>query len=105
MKPFRVEQVQDELRAAGIRGMTVSDVRGYGPGEGHTEFHRCTEFSIDFIPRVKIEIVVADELADAAVGAIIRAAKTGKTGDGKIFVSDMGEVRKIRTEETGVPAL
>jgi nitrogen regulatory protein PII len=105
VKPFRVEQVQEELRAAGVLGMTVSEVRGYGRNESHTEIHRCSEYTVDFVPRVKVEIVVADEIADGAVAAIIRAAKTGKSGDGKIFVSTMSEVVRIRTSESGHPAL
>ncbi len=105
VKPFRVEQVQEELRAAGVLGMTVSEVRGYGRNESHTEIHRCSEYTVDFVPRVKVEIVVPDEDADAAVAAIIRAAKTGKSGDGKIFVSPMWDALRIRTAETGNPAL
>jgi nitrogen regulatory protein P-II 1 len=105
VKPFRVEQVQEELRAAGVLGMTVSDVRGYGRDDCHTEIHRCSEYTVDFVPRIKVEIVVDDDLTDIVVAAIIRAAKTGKSGDGKIFVSSMGDVWRIRTSETGRPAL
>jgi nitrogen regulatory protein P-II 1 len=105
LKPFRVEQVQEELRSAGVLGMTVSEVRGYGRNESHTEIHRCSEYTVDFVPRVKVEIVVADDLADGAVAAIIRAAKTGRAGDGKIFVSTLCDALRIRTAETGNPAL
>lgn len=105
MKPFRVEQMQEELRAAGVLGMTVSEVRGYGRNESHTELHRCSEYTVDFVPRIKVEVVVSDDLAEAAIAAMIRAAKTGKAGDGKIFVSTMSEALRIRTAETGNPAL
>ena len=105
VKPFRVEQVQEELRSAGVLGMTVSEVRGYGRNDSHREIHRCSEYTVDFVPRAKVEIVVSDDIADAAVAAIIRAAKTGKTGDGKIFVSSMTDALRIRTAETGNPAL
>jgi nitrogen regulatory protein P-II 1 len=105
IKPFRMDEVQESLRAVGVMAMTVSDVRGYGRNEVHTELHRCSEYTVDFVPRVKIEVVVTDDHADAAVAAIVRAAKTGKTGDGKIFVSTMHNVWRIRTAETGNPAL
>jgi nitrogen regulatory protein P-II 1 len=105
VKPFRVEQMQEELRAAGVLGMTVSEVRGYGRNESHTELHRCSEYTVDFVPRIKVEVVVSDDLAEAAIAAMIRAAKTGKAGDGKIFVSTMSEALRIRTAETGNPAL
>lgn len=105
IKPFRVEQVQRELWGVGVAAMTVSEVRGYGPNDKHVEVHRCSEYTVNFVQRVKVEVVLADDRVDAAVEAIIRAAKTGKPGDGKIFVSAMAEVFRIRTAETGVPAL
>jgi nitrogen regulatory protein P-II 1 len=105
VKPFRVDEVQTELRAAGVLGMTVSEVRGYGRNDSHTEIHRCSEYTVNFVPRIKVEIVVPDDHADAAIAAIIRAAKTGKSGDGKIFVSSMFDALRIRTAETGNPAL
>ncbi len=105
VKPFRVEQVQEQLWAVGIAGMTVSEVRGYGRDDSHTEVHRSSEYTVHFVQRIKIEVVVSDDRVDAAVEAIIRAAKTGKPGDGKIFVTTMADAVRIRTSETGNPAL
>ena len=101
IKPFKLEEVKDALTGLGIEGMTVSDVKGYGRQKGHTELYRGSEYTVDFIPKIKIEVVVADNQADSAVGAIIGAARTGKIGDGKIFVSAVEQAVRIRTEEKG----
>ena len=105
IKPFRLEEVKDQLQTLGIQGMTVSEVKGFGRQKGHTEVYRGSEYTIDFHPKLKLEIVVADEQVAEAVGAIVRGAKTGKIGDGKIFVSAVEEVIRIRTEERGEQAV
>jgi nitrogen regulatory protein PII len=99
IKPFKLEEVKDALGEAGIEGMTVSEVKGFGRQKGHTEIYRGSEYTVDFLPKIKIEMVVADNRADAAVHAIINAAKTGKIGDGKVFVSSIEQAVRIRTEE------
>jgi nitrogen regulatory protein PII len=99
IKPFKLEEVKDALGEAGIEGMTVSEVKGFGRQKGHTEIYRGSEYTVDFLPKIKIEVVVADNRADAAVHAIINAAKTGKIGDGKVFVSSIEQAVRIRTEE------
>jgi nitrogen regulatory protein P-II 1 len=99
IKPFKLEEVKDALSEAGIEGMTVSEVKGFGRQKGHTEIYRGSEYTVDFLPKLKIEVVVADNQADAAVHAIISAAKTGKIGDGKVFVSSIEQAVRIRTEE------
>ncbi len=106
IKPFKLEDVKDALVEAGIEGMTVSEVKGYGRQQGHSELYRGAEYVVEFIPKVKIEIVVSsDEYVDKAIDAIKEAAKTGKIGDGKIFVSDIEHVVRIRTDELDIDAL
>jgi nitrogen regulatory protein PII len=105
IKPFKLEEVKDALSEIGIEGMTVSEVKGFGRQKGHTEIYRGSEYTVDFLPRIKIELVVADNQKDAAVAAIIKAAKTGKIGDGKVFVSVVEEAVRIRTEEKGESAV
>ena len=105
IKPFKLEEVKDALGEVGIEGMTVSEVKGFGRQKGHTEIYRGSEYTVDFLPKIKIEVVVADGQADAAVGAIVRSAKTGKIGDGKVFVSHVEQAVRIRTEEKGESAV
>ncbi|MDD5359631.1 MAG: P-II family nitrogen regulator [Sulfurovaceae bacterium] len=106
IKPFKLEEVKDALVEAGITGLTVSEVKGYGRQQGHSELYRGAEYVVDFIPKIKIEIVVStDEYAKIAIDAITKAAKTGKIGDGKIFVSDIANVIRIRTGEEDADAL
>ena len=105
VKPFKLEEVKDALAALGIQGMTVIEAKGFGRQKGHTEIYRGSEYVVDFLPKVKIELVVADNLATTAVDAIVKAAKTGKIGDGKIFVSNVESVIRIRTSETGEQAV
>ena len=105
IKPFKLEEVKDALSEAGVEGMTVSEVKGFGRQKGHTEIYRGNEYTVDFLPKIKIEIVLADNLVNAAVEAIVQAAKTGKIGDGKVFVSAVDEVVSIRTEERGEQAV
>jgi nitrogen regulatory protein P-II 1 len=101
VKPFKLEEVKDALGEVGITGMTVSEVKGFGRQKGHTEIYRGSEYTVDFLPKVKIELVIADAQADSAVAVIVKSAKTGKIGDGKVFVSDVEEAIRIRTEERG----
>src|SRR6202046_4660373 len=96
IKPFKLEEVKDALAEVGIEGMTVVEVKGFGRQKGHTEIYRGSEYTVDFLPKIKLEIVVIDALAESAVEAIIKAAKTGKIGDGKVFVSDIEEAFRIR---------
>ena len=105
IKPFKLEDVKEALSEAGITGMTVSEVKGYGRQQGHSELYRGAEYVVDFLPKVKIEVVVKDEDADMVVEKIAEAAKTGKIGDGKIFVSDIEKVVRIRTGEMDEEAL
>ena len=105
IKPFKLEEVKDALAEVGIEGMTVIEVKGFGRQKGHTEIYRGSEYTVDFLPKIKLEIVVKDPLVEAALGAIIKAAKTGKIGDGKIFVSTVEQSVRIRTEEKGETAL
>src|SRR5947199_7913897 len=105
VKPFKLEEVKDALSGVGIEGMTVSEVKGFGRQKGHTEIYRGNEYTVDFLPKIKLEIVLADNLVTSAVEAIIKAAKTGKIGDGKVFVSSIEEVIRIRTEEKGERAV
>src|SRR5579872_5858878 len=105
IKPFKLEEVKDALAEVGIEGMTVSEVKGFGRQKGHTEIYRGSEYTVDFLPKVKIEVVIADKLAESAVGAIVKAARTGKIGDGKVFVFAVEEAVRIRTEETGEKAI
>ena len=105
IKPFKLEEVKDALADLGIEGMTVSEVKGFGRQKGHTEIYRGSEYTVDFLPKIKIEVVVGDELAEKATGAIVKAAKTGKIGDGKVFISPVEEAIRIRTDETGDKAV
>ena len=105
IKPFKLEEVKDALSEVGVEGMTVSEVKGFGRQKGHTEIYRGSEYTVDFLPKIKIETVVGDERVDAAVSAIVKAAKTGKIGDGKVFVSPVEEAVRIRTEEKGESAV
>jgi nitrogen regulatory protein PII len=105
IKPFKLEEVKEALAAAGIEGMTVTEVKGFGRQKGHTEIYRGSEYTVDFLPKVKIEVAVADDVASKAIDAIAKAAKTGKIGDGKIFVVPLEEVVRIRTDERGEAAV
>lgn len=105
IKPFKMEDVKEALAEVGIEGMTVSEVKGFGRQKGHTEIYRGSEYTVDFLPKVKIELVVSDTMVDKAVQAIINAAKTGKIGDGKIFILPIDNAIRIRTEETGDSAV
>ena len=105
IKPFKLDEVKEALNAIGIQGITVSEVKGFGRQKGHTEIYRGAEYSVDFVPKVKIEIVVADDRLDAVVDAIKTSARTGQIGDGKIFVADMEQAVRIRTGEVGSNAL
>ena len=105
IKPFKLNEVKAALNEIGIQGMTVSEVKGFGRQKGHTEIYRGSEYTVDFLPKIKIETVVADNLKDAAVAAIVKAAKTGKIGDGKVFVSSLEEAIRIRTDERGDSAI
>jgi nitrogen regulatory protein PII len=105
IKPFKLQEVKDALNALGIQGMTVTEVKGFGRQKGHTEIYRGSEYTVDFLPKVKIETILADAQVQAAVEAIIKAAKTGKIGDGKVFVSTIDEAWRIRTDERGESAV
>ena len=105
IKPFKLEEVKDALAEIGIEGMTVSEVKGFGRQKGHTEIYRGSEYTVDFLPKIKIEIVLTDGQVPAAVQAIVGAAKTGKIGDGKVFISPIENAVRIRTEETGEQAV
>ena len=105
IKPFKLDEVKEALHGIGIQGMTVTEVRGFGRQKGHTELYRGAEYVVDFLPKVKIEVVLADEMLDKAVEAIQKAAKTGRIGDGKIFISTVEEAIRIRTGETGADAV
>jgi nitrogen regulatory protein PII len=105
IKPFKLEEVKDALAELGIEGMTVSEVKGFGRQKGHTEIYRGSEYTVDFLPKIKIEVVLVDGLVEQAVAAITKAAKTGKIGDGKVFVSNVEEAVRIRTDETGDKAV
>lgn len=105
IRHFKVEDVKDALTAAGAQGMTVSEVRGFGRQKGHKEQYRGAEYTVDFVPKVKVEVVVQDEDVQAAVDAILRTARTGQVGDGKIFISKLDEAVRIRTGETGGESL
>ncbi|MCI4398957.1 MAG: P-II family nitrogen regulator, partial [Campylobacteraceae bacterium] len=100
IKPFKLDDVKEALSALGISGMTVSEVKGYGRQQGHTELYRGAEYVVDFLPKIKIEMVIEDGMEDKVVDAIVSAARTGKIGDGKIFVSDVSKVIRVRTGET-----
>ncbi|WP_308387697.1 P-II family nitrogen regulator [Acidithiobacillus sp. AMEEHan] len=105
VKPFKLDDVRDALQEMGIAGMTVTEVKGFGRQKGHTELYRGAEYVVDFLPKLKMEVVVPDALVDRAVDAIVGAARTGKIGDGKVFVSDVARVIRIRTGEEGDEAV
>ncbi len=105
IKPFKLDEVREALSDANINGLTVTEVRGFGRQKGHTELYRGAEYVVDFLPKVKIEIVVSEDMLELAIEAIIKSARTGKIGDGKIFVQDIEQVIRIRTGETGVEAI
>src|SRR5476651_2735968 len=105
IKPFKLEEVKDALSEIGIEGMTVSEVKGFGRQKGHTEIYRGSEYTVDFLPKIKLEVVTTDQLAERTVAAIIKAGKTGKIGDGKIFVLPVDTAIRIRTEETDEQAV
>jgi nitrogen regulatory protein P-II 1 len=105
IKPFKLEDVKEALASLGVEGMTVSEVKGFGRQKGHTEIYRGSEYTVDFLPKIKIEVVLAESQVAAAVDAIVKAAKTGKIGDGKVFVSSIDNAIRIRTEETGEQAV
>ncbi len=105
IKPFKLDDVREALTEIGVTGVTVTEVKGFGRQKGHTELYRGAEYAVDFLPKVKMEIAVSDEILDQALSAIVNAADTGKIGDGKIFVTTLGEVIRIRTGETGSNAL
>jgi nitrogen regulatory protein P-II 1 len=105
IKPFKLDEVKEALQDVGLQGITVLEAKGFGRQKGHTEFYRGAEYVVDFLPKVKIEVVLADDAVDAAVEAIRKAAQTGRIGDGKIFISNIEEVIRIRTGETGPNAI
>ncbi len=105
IKPFKLDEVKEALQEAGIQGLSVTEVKGFGRQKGHTELYRGAEYVVDFLPKVKIEVVLTDDMVEAAVAAIIAAARTDKIGDGKIFISPIEQVIRIRTGETGEDAI
>jgi nitrogen regulatory protein P-II 1 len=105
IKPFKLEEVKEALSDLGIEGMTVSEVKGFGRQKGHTEIYRGSEYTVDFLPKIKIEVVLPDGMVESATAAIVKAAKTGKIGDGKVFVYNIDEAIRIRTDETGERAI
>ncbi|MGA2865661.1 MAG: P-II family nitrogen regulator [Verrucomicrobiota bacterium] len=105
IKPFKLEDVKEALSGLGVEGMTVSEVKGFGRQKGHTEIYRGSEYTVDFLPKIKLEVVLSDSVVASAVDAIVKAAKTGKIGDGKVFVSSIDNAVRIRTEETGEQAV
>jgi len=105
IKPFKLDEVREGLSEVGITGLTVTEVKGFGRQKGHTELYRGAEYVVDFLPKIKVEVVLADDMVDAAVEAIVKAAHTGKIGDGKIFVSPVEQVIRIRTNETNESAI
>ncbi len=105
IKPFKLEEVKEALTEVGIEGMTVTEVKGFGRQKGHTEIYRGSEYTVDFLPKIKLEIILAEASVEKAIAAIVKAAKTGKIGDGKIFVLPVSEVIRIRTEDKGEKAI
>jgi nitrogen regulatory protein P-II 1 len=105
IKPFKVDEVREALTALGCSGLTVTEVKGFGRQKGHTELYRGAEYTVDFLPKVKVEVIVADKLVDAAIEAVVKAARTGKIGDGKIFVTAVEQAVRIRTGESGDDAI
>jgi len=104
-KPFKLDEVREALSGIGVSGLTVTEVKGFGRQKGHTELYRGAEYVVDFLPKVKVEVVVPDKLLEASIDAVVKAARTGKIGDGKIFVSDVSQVIRIRTGETDEAAI
>ena len=105
IKPFKLDDVREALSEAGVSGVTVTEVKGFGRQKGHTELYRGAEYVVDFLPKVKVEVIIAEALVERAIEAIVRAARTGKIGDGKIFVTDVDQVIRIRTGESGEAAV
>jgi len=105
IKPFKLNDVREALNEVGVSGVTVTEVKGFGRQKGHTELYRGAEYVVDFLPKVKLDIAIAEEQVDAVVDAIVKSAHTGKVGDGKIFVTDLGQIMRIRTGETGSDAV
>ena len=105
IRPFKLDEVKEALVEEGVRGLTISEVRGYGRQKGHTETYRGSEYQIEFVPKIKVEIVIKSSILDKVVDGILKAAKTGQVGDGKIFIYDVDDVVRIRTEESGEQAL
>jgi nitrogen regulatory protein P-II 1 len=105
LKPFKLDEVREALTGVGIQGLTVTEVKGYGRQKGHTELYRGAEYVVDFLPKVKVEVIIADTLVERAIEAIIKAARTGKIGDGKIFVTNVEQAVRIRTGESGEAAV
>jgi nitrogen regulatory protein PII len=105
IRPFKLDEVKEALVEEGVRGLTITEVRGYGRQKGHTETYRGSEYRIEFVPKIKVEVVIQDNQLDKVIDAILRTAKTGQVGDGKIFISDVSDVIRIRTEESGAAAL
>ena len=105
IKPFKLEDVKEALAEIGIEGMTVTEVKGFGRQKGHTEIYRGSEYTVDFLPKIKVEVVLADSMVENATAAVVKAAKTGKIGDGKVFVYMIEEAIRIRTDETGEKAI
>jgi nitrogen regulatory protein PII len=105
IKPFKLEEVKDALGEVGIEGMTVTEVKGFGRQKGHTEIYRGSEYTVDFLPKIKLELVLPDSQAETAVATIVKSAKTGKIGDGKVFVSNVEDAVRIRTDERGEQAV
>ena len=105
IKPFKIEEVKDALASIGIEGMTVTEVKGFGRQKGHTEIYRGSEYTVDFLPKVKLEVAVRDDLKDKVVDVIVKTARTGKIGDGKVFVAPLEDVIRIRTDERGETAV
>lgn len=105
IKPFKLDEVREALSAIGANGLTVTEVKGFGRQKGHTELYRGAEYVVDFLPKIKLELVVSDEMSEAVIDAIMKTSHTGKIGDGKIFVTDIAEVIRIRTGETGAAAV
>ena len=105
IKPFKLDEVKEALSGLGVEGMTVSEVKGFGRQKGHTEIYRGSEYTVDFLPKIKVEVVMEDRIVPEALDAIIKAARTGKIGDGKVFVSPIDNAVRIRTEETGENAV
>jgi len=105
IKPFKLDAVKDKLNEIGIKGLTVTEVKGFGRQKGHTELYRGTEYQVDFLPKVKLDIIISQEMEDQVVSAIVNTAQTGKIGDGKIFITDLKEVIRIRTGDKGKEAI